>query len=203
LLFPDIFPKPVVVEFDQRNGSSDGGAILLKAADRRYRLTERLAACLEDERQAGKIDHQLTELLRQRVYGIACGYPDANDADRLAKDPIHKLLLGRDPIEGSRDGQQCGPEASGEARHAPGAPALAPQRGNRARVHGNALCHQKTWSHPRRVVIQAEVVRETGSPRCSENPADTINRNAPTPSANRHQLFFFPVLVSDPEFWWL
>ncbi len=43
LLFPDIFPKPVVVQFDQREGSSDGGAILLKAADRRYGLTERLA----------------------------------------------------------------------------------------------------------------------------------------------------------------
>jgi hypothetical protein len=84
LLFPDIFPKPVVVQFDQREGSSDGGAILLQAADRRYGLTERMAACLRDERQAGKIDHQLTELLRQRVYGIACGYPDANDADRLA-----------------------------------------------------------------------------------------------------------------------
>ena len=101
LLFPDLFPKPVVVEFDQREGSSDGGAILLKAADRRYRLTERLAACLRDERQAGKIDHQLTEMLRQRVCGMACGYPDANDADRLASDPIHKLLLGRDPIEGT------------------------------------------------------------------------------------------------------
>jgi len=101
LLFPDIFPKPVVVQFDQREGSSDGGAILLQAADRRYGLTERMAACLRDERQSGKIDHPLTELLRQRVYGIACGYPDANDADRLASDPIHKLLLGRDPIEGT------------------------------------------------------------------------------------------------------
>lgn len=101
LLFPDIFSKPVVAQFDQRDGSSDGGAILLKAADRRYGLTERMAACLRDERQPGKVDHQLTELLRQRVYGIACGYPDANDADRLAKDPVHKLLLGRDPIEGT------------------------------------------------------------------------------------------------------
>ncbi len=101
LLFPDIFPKPVVAQFDQRDGSSDGGAILLKAADRRYQLTEGLTACLNDERQAGKIDHQLRELLQQRVYGIACGYPDANDADRLAKDPIHKLLLGRDPMEGT------------------------------------------------------------------------------------------------------
>jgi hypothetical protein len=101
LLFPDIFPKPVVAEFDQRQGSSDGGAILLKAADRRLRLTERLAACLDDERQASKIDHQVEELLAQRVFGIACGYPDANDADRLARDPVHKMLLGRDPVEGT------------------------------------------------------------------------------------------------------
>lgn len=100
LLFPDIFPKPAVVQFDQRQGSSDGGAILLKAADRRYRLTERWAACLHDVRQPGKVDHPIDELLAQRVFGIACGYADANDAARLAADPIHKMLLGRDPIDG-------------------------------------------------------------------------------------------------------
>ncbi len=38
LLFPGIFRKPVVAQFDQREGSSDGGALLLKAADRRYGL---------------------------------------------------------------------------------------------------------------------------------------------------------------------
>ena len=101
LLFPDLFPKPVVVEFDQENGSSDGGALLLKAADRRYgRLTERLSECLLDRRQAGKVDHTLEDLLGQRIFGIACGYPDANDAARLAQDPIHKLLADRDPEEG-------------------------------------------------------------------------------------------------------
>lgn len=100
LLFPDIFPKPVVVQFDQRQSSSDGGAILLKAADRPYRLTERLAACLEDDRQPGKVDHRVEELLAQRVFGIACGYPDANDAARLAGDPIHKMLIGRHPVQG-------------------------------------------------------------------------------------------------------
>ena len=100
LLFPDICPKPVVVQFDQRRGSSDGGAILLKAADRRLGLTTALAACLDDPRQAGKVQHQLHELLTQRVMAIACGYEDANDAARLASDPVHKLLVGRDPIEG-------------------------------------------------------------------------------------------------------
>lgn len=101
LLFPGIFPKPVVAQFDQRQGSSDGGALLLKAADRRYALIACLASCLQDQRQPGKIDHSLEELLSQRVFAIACGYPDANDAARLGSDPIHKLLLGRDPVEGN------------------------------------------------------------------------------------------------------
>jgi len=101
LLFPEIFSKPVVAQFDQRQGSSDGGAILLKAADRRLRLTPALAACLRDERQPGKVEHETEELLAQRVYGIACGYADANDAARLAEDPVHKMLIGRDPVEGA------------------------------------------------------------------------------------------------------
>ena len=100
LLFPGIFRKPVVAEFDQREGSSDGGALLLKAADRHYGLVAGLASCLRDERQAGKVDHSLRELVGQRVFSIACGYPDANDSARLSGDPIHKLLLDRDPIEG-------------------------------------------------------------------------------------------------------
>ena len=101
LLFPDIFSKPVVAQFDQRQGSSDGGAILLKAADRRLGLTEALAACLVDARQPGKVEHEMEELLAQRIYGLACGYADANDASRLAADPVHKLLVGRDPVEGA------------------------------------------------------------------------------------------------------
>ena len=100
LLFPGIFRKPVVAHFDQREGSSDGGALLLKAADRHYDLVAGLASCLRDDRQAGKVDHSLRELVAQRVFSIACGYPDANDSARLSEDPIHKLLLDRDPIEG-------------------------------------------------------------------------------------------------------
>src|SRR5438105_11478479 len=100
LLFPGIFRKPIVAQFDQREGSSDGGALLLKAADRHYDLVAGLSSCLRDERQAGKVAHSLGELVAQRVFSIACGYPDANDSARLSGDPIHKLLLDRDPIEG-------------------------------------------------------------------------------------------------------
>jgi hypothetical protein len=101
LLFPEIFAKPVVLEFDQRQGSSDGGAVLLKAAEQRYGLIARMSGCLRDPRQAGKVDHSLRDLFAQRVFSIGCGYADANDSARLASDPMHKMLLDRDPITGS------------------------------------------------------------------------------------------------------
>src|SRR5437588_9573498 len=100
LLFPDIFDRPVVAVFLKQQGSSDGGAILLKAAERRLALTSALAAGLRDDRQPGKVQHELRELITQRVMAIALGYEDANDAARLACDPVHKLLVGRDPVAG-------------------------------------------------------------------------------------------------------
>ena len=100
VLFRGFLRRPVVAKFDQPDGSSDGGAVLLKAADQRLRLTERLAACLRDDRQPGKVAHDAVDLFRQRVFAIGCGYADCNDAARLAADPIHKILVGRDPIGG-------------------------------------------------------------------------------------------------------
>lgn len=101
VLFPNLLRRPVVVKFDQPHASSDGGAILLKACDERLGLTERLAKCIVDARQAGKVEHSIRDLVRQRLYGVACGYADCNDAARLAEDPIQKLLLGRDPLSGA------------------------------------------------------------------------------------------------------
>src|SRR6266545_4648477 len=92
----------VTFEFDPKRkpvvAISDGGAILLKGIDTQLGLTKRLAAGLQDERQPGKIQHQTLELFRQRVFGLACGYADCNDAARLGDDAIHKLLVDRDPI---------------------------------------------------------------------------------------------------------
>lgn len=100
VLFPTLFDKPLVAVFDTPHQSSDGGAILLKAIDDELNLTRQLAGCLPERRQAGKIAHDLPTLIRQRCFGLACGYADANDAARLKADPIHKLLVGRDPITG-------------------------------------------------------------------------------------------------------
>jgi hypothetical protein len=93
--------KPVVARFDQAQASTDGGVVLLKALDDRLRVTDQLAACLVDRRDPDKIRHTVRDLLRQRIFGLACGYEDANDAARLANDPLHKLAVGRDPVTGA------------------------------------------------------------------------------------------------------
>lgn len=102
VLFPDLFDRPLVATFDQAHASSDGGAILLKAADRALGVTAALARALPDPREAARVTHSWPDLLAQRIFGIACGYPDGNDADGLAEDPVQKLLLDRDPLSGSR-----------------------------------------------------------------------------------------------------
>lgn len=100
VLFSDLLGKPVMAKFDQQHGSSDGGAILLQACDRQLGLSEALIGGIDDRRQSGKVQHGLGELVRQRLFAIACGYPDGNDASRLGADPIQKLLCGRDPVRG-------------------------------------------------------------------------------------------------------
>ena len=94
------FDKRVVVKFDAAYASSDGGAVLLKAIDDQLGVTATVAGCLRDGRQRGKVQHDVLELVRQRIFGLVCGYADCNDAARLADDALHKLLLDRDPLTG-------------------------------------------------------------------------------------------------------
>lgn len=101
VLFPDLADKVIVAHFDQPQASSDGGAVLLKGCDQALGLTAAMAACMNEWRQQAKVRHDLSELLRQRVFAIACGYADGNDAARLANDPIQKLLVGRDAVNGA------------------------------------------------------------------------------------------------------
>jgi hypothetical protein len=89
--------RPVVVANDGGAITSDAGVLLLREVDRRVGLTRRLAECLTDLREQGKVDHSLLEILAQRVFQIAQGYEDCNDANFLRKDPAFKVAVGRDP----------------------------------------------------------------------------------------------------------
>jgi hypothetical protein len=98
-LFP-LSTKPVVIGADGGALTSDAGALLLRRMDECLGLTRRLASCLVDGRERGKVRHELLALLRQRIYQIALGYEDCNDADHLRSDPALKLAVGRAPTEG-------------------------------------------------------------------------------------------------------
>jgi hypothetical protein len=89
--------KPVMIRNDGGAVTSDAGVLMLHEVDEHLGLTERLAACLADERDPRKVRHTVLEMLRQRIYQIACGYEDCNDAQWMREDPALKLALGRSP----------------------------------------------------------------------------------------------------------
>jgi hypothetical protein len=84
------------VDFAGGDISSNGGALLLALADRRLGLLSGLARRLDDARQAGKVDHKLVPLLRQRVYAVALGHEDVNDHAGLRDDLALQTAVGRD-----------------------------------------------------------------------------------------------------------
>ena len=87
---------PLGVAFDAGRLTSDGGFVWLAEADRALGLCATLAACVPDWRR-GPVRHSLETLVRQRVFQIACGYADQDDADTLRSDPLLKLVCGRRP----------------------------------------------------------------------------------------------------------
>jgi hypothetical protein len=113
--------KPVVARFDGGQVSSDGGVLLLAEVERRLRLAERLAACLEDPRAPDRIVHGLAGMIRFRALAIAAGYPDANDCDTLRRDPVFKMAVGRLPASG---GDLCSQPTMTRLENLPGPVAL-------------------------------------------------------------------------------
>lgn len=93
--FAGHFSRAVVADFDGGTLTSDGGALLLRQVDRRIKLLSRLASCFTDFRSPDRIDHNVEQMLAQRVYGLALGYEDLNDHDQLRHDPLMNVLSGK------------------------------------------------------------------------------------------------------------
>lgn len=87
--------RKLVGAFDGGAITSNGGAVLLGAADRAITLTDRLARCFSDLRVPDAVTHSVGDLLRQRVFGIALGYEDLIDHDSLRHDPALTAVLDK------------------------------------------------------------------------------------------------------------
>src|SRR5215468_5652013 len=97
--FAPHFSRQVSARFSERQLSTEGGALLLRESDRKIGLLARVSQCFSDHRQPWLIEHQLGELLAQRIYGLALGYEDLNDHEELRHDPLLALMAGKRKLE--------------------------------------------------------------------------------------------------------
>lgn len=99
LLFQDLGSRKVVTDFSGGTLSSDGGVLLLRQIDQGLGLSQALANCFEDRRDLRYADHTVQELVAQRLHGLALGYEDLNDHDRLRLDPLLAVACNKaDPL---------------------------------------------------------------------------------------------------------
>jgi hypothetical protein len=97
---PD-FNRSIMIDFQGATISSDTGFILLREIDERFKIIDPMKNCLEDLRSPAQTKHALVQMVRQRVYQMAAGYEDCNDADFLRIDPALRLALGKDHEAGA------------------------------------------------------------------------------------------------------
>ncbi len=93
------FSRRVVAEFSGDRLTTEGGALLLRATDRKIDLLRRVVRCFTDARDPERIEHELSEMLAQRIYALALGYEDLNDHEELRHDPLLAVLAGKRKIE--------------------------------------------------------------------------------------------------------
>jgi hypothetical protein len=98
--FQGLGSRRVEADFSGGHLSSEGGALLLREVDRIGRFSEQLAGCFTDHRDPRFVEHELPVLLRQRVMGLALGYEDINDHERLRLDPLLATVCGRSDVLG-------------------------------------------------------------------------------------------------------
>jgi Transposase DDE domain group 1 len=98
---PAVGRKKLTAAFDGGRITSDGGVMLLAAAERRIGIAQMLAPLIADPRDPALVRHSVADILRARMLAIACGYEDADDLDHLRHDPAFKLACGRLPVSGA------------------------------------------------------------------------------------------------------
>lgn len=101
--FPGFNARKVTASFDGGAISSDGGGLLLGQVEQITGIIRQFADCFVDHRNPRLIEHTLYQLVAQRIYGLALGYEDLNDHDRLRVDPLLAMLVGKsDPTGRNR-----------------------------------------------------------------------------------------------------
>lgn len=89
------FDPRIRLQFVDSEITSDAGLLAYRELDEKLGLTAMASSYLADTRTGRNIRHHLVPLLRQSIYSRLAGYPDTNDADRLARDPAMRAVVSR------------------------------------------------------------------------------------------------------------
>ena len=93
------FQAKIVLDFNGGQITSDSGLLLLRQFDEQRALTKKPRGPPNDWRHPGFIEHSTDQRLCQRIYQIAAGYEDCDDADTLRTDPTFQSVFGKaDPL---------------------------------------------------------------------------------------------------------
>src|ERR687884_1053465 len=93
------FDRRVKLEFHGARITSDGDLLAYRELDDALGLTTTAVSALAEGRRGKNVRHRLLGLLRQAVYGRLAGYEDVNDAERLARDPAMRAIVGREGLD--------------------------------------------------------------------------------------------------------
>jgi hypothetical protein len=173
--------QPVTAAFDAGRLTSDGGLPWLVEADQALGLCRALAACVPEWRR-GPVAHSLATLVRQRVFQIACGYADQDDADTLRTDPLLKWACGRSPDQGRDLASQ--PTLS-RLEQAPDRHAVAAM----AEALVTVYLQQRSREHPRAILLDFDG---------TDDPAHGAQEGVAYHGYYR-QYMYHPLLVFDGE----
>ncbi len=96
--FPPCQHRHVEAQFAGGDITSDGGVLLLQQVDQRLGLSRAVADVLDDSRRQASCRNDRLSLLRQRLYGLALGYEDFNDLQRLRNELALQTAGKRDDV---------------------------------------------------------------------------------------------------------
>jgi Txe/YoeB family toxin of Txe-Axe toxin-antitoxin module len=126
LSFKGLGDRRVEAQCTAERITTDTGGLLVREVAEKMDFFEKAAGCFTDYRDPDRREHEVSQLLAQRVIGLAQGYEDLNDHDELREDPTWATLAGKEDPTGedrTQEADQGKPLASkatlGRLEHAP------------------------------------------------------------------------------------
>lgn len=140
------FNRSILLAGTDEDLSSSAGLLLVRELDERWRIIDRLAEMLVDDRCEGRIQWSMESLLRARMFAITAGYSSQRDVALLKSDPVVCLTTS--------DRKGCSPLLE----------SAQPSQSTLARMHRQLGCVENRLALSNSVIdLAVHVIREAAN----------------------------------------